>query len=211
MSRLGSLCLQEKIQFSSLAQSIRTNSRLKRLQIEFRRGFNKDRDCSNLQTTFRGDHDRVMTLRGVAEVLPALTDIDAPCSLFLLYHGVAIRPTLRLHDINADLQYMFAAIFAAAPAARYFLPRWVSDVPCGRAIDFGFQISLGTSHRRARETCLLLCFIGVGLNQVGRSWLLLKVKAHYIAEQLDRAPYDVIVAKKAEIQALRCSPWMHLG
>lgn len=152
-----------------------------------------------------------MILHGVAEVLPALIDIDAPFSLSLLYHGVAIRPTLRLYDLNAVLQYIFAAIFVAAPAARYFLPRWVSDVPCGRAIDLGFQIPLGTSHHRASEICWQVSFIGVGLDQVGRSWLLLKVKAHHIAEQLDRVPYDVIVAKKAEIQALRCSSWMHLG
>lgn len=97
-----------------------------------------------------------MALRVVAEVLPALIDVDAPCPLFLLCHGVAIRPTHHPHDINADLRYTFAALFVAAPEARYFLPRWVSDVPCSRAIDLGFQIPLGTSHRRAREIFWLL-------------------------------------------------------
>lgn len=110
-----------------------------------------------------------------------------------------------------DLLHIFAAVFAAAPAARYFLPRWVSDVPCGRATDLRFQIPLGTSHPRTRRYAGYSSSTGIGLNQVGRSWLLLKVKAHYIAEQLDRAPYDVIIAKKAEIQALRCLSWMHLG
>lgn len=144
-----------------------------------------------------GDRDLVETLAPCFCQSRPILRIDGP--LFLRYHKVANKSTLRIHDINAALRQMRAAVFATVPRlGTFYLYRYVIYRPLEPEISAS-KIPLTTSHRWPREICRfsLSSICGVGREQGGRSWLLSKVKAHHnLRSNWVGKTYDVILPRR---------------